>query len=74
MVGTWYIGCLLSAILTVFIGDYLGRRKMLMLGLGICMIGEILQCFSVSFPQFIAGRAFAGFGNKSTASPLKTAD
>jgi hypothetical protein len=61
-VGTWNLGCFASAILTIFIGDYLGRRKTLMLGLSFWVAGEIIQCSSFSFGQFIAGRAVAGFG------------
>lgn len=60
--GTWNLGCFASAILTIFIGDYLGRRKTLMLGLTLWVIGEVVQCSSYSFGQFIAGRFIAGFG------------
>jgi len=71
-VGTWNIGCLLSAILTIFIGDYLGRRKTLMLGLVIWMIGEIIQCSSYSFTQLIVGRAVAGFGTITPPTPISS--
>lgn len=63
--GTWNLGCFASAILTIFIGDYLGRRKTLLLGLAIWSIGEIVQCSSYSFGQFISGRFIAGFGKSS---------
>ncbi|KAH7115921.1 hypothetical protein B0J11DRAFT_113492 [Dendryphion nanum] len=69
-VGTWNLGCFASAILTIFIGDYLGRRKTLMLGLAIWVIGEIVQCTSYSFGQFIAGRFIAGFGNGFTTATV----
>jgi MFS family permease len=62
-VGTWNLGCFVSAILTIFVGDYLGRKKTLMLGLTFWVIGEIVQASSYSFGQFVAGRAIAGFGN-----------
>ncbi|KAF9728745.1 hypothetical protein PMIN04_012569 [Paraphaeosphaeria minitans] len=63
VVGTWNLGCFVSAILTIFLGDYLGRKKTLMVGLTFWVIGEIIQSSSYSFGQFIAGRAIAGFGN-----------
>ncbi|KAF2267767.1 hypothetical protein CC78DRAFT_591201 [Lojkania enalia] len=62
-VGTWNLGCFASAIIAVFIGDTIGRRKQLILGLSIWIIGEIIQSSSYSFGQFIAGRFIAGFGN-----------
>ncbi|KAF2110813.1 hypothetical protein BDV96DRAFT_191181 [Lophiotrema nucula] len=62
-VATWNLGCFASAILAIFVGDVLGRRKTLLLGLSIWMIGEVIQCTSDSYGQFIAGRFIAGFGN-----------
>lgn len=68
VVGVWNLGCFVSAILTIFLGDYLGRKKTLMMGLTFWVIGEIIQTSSYSFGQFIAGRAIAGFGI-ATLSP-----
>ncbi|CAN9444403.1 unnamed protein product [Alternaria alternata] len=67
-VGTWHLGCIVSAIATIFVGDLLGRRRTLILGLAFWVIGEIIQTSSYSFPQFIVGRAIAGFGNGFTTS------
>ncbi|ORY08357.1 and other transporter-domain-containing protein [Clohesyomyces aquaticus] len=69
-VGTWNLGCFASAILTIFVGDVLGRRRTLMLGLVLWMIGEIIQCSSYSFAQLLAGRFIAGFGNGFTTSTV----
>lgn len=63
-VGTWHLGCIVSAITTIFVGDLLGRRRTLILGLTFWVIGEIIQTSSYSFPQFIVGRAVAGFGKQ----------
>ncbi|EUC38157.1 hypothetical protein COCCADRAFT_57611, partial [Bipolaris zeicola 26-R-13] len=60
-VGTWHLGCIVSAIATIFVGDLLGRRRTLILGLTFWVIGEIIQTSSYSFAQFIVGRAVAGF-------------
>ncbi|KAE8847437.1 hypothetical protein HRS9122_04344 [Pyrenophora teres f. teres] len=67
-VGTWHLGCIVSAVATIFIGDLLGRRRTLIIGLTFWVIGEIIQTSSYSFPQFIVGRAIAGFGNGFTTS------
>lgn len=62
VVGTWNLGCFLSAIMAVFFGDYLGRRRIIMLGLVLWVLGEIIQSSSFNFGQFVAGRFIAGFG------------
>jgi sugar porter (SP) family MFS transporter len=62
-VGIWNLGCFFSAILTIVIGDKLGRRKTMLMGLTFLAIGEIIQAASFSWPQFLVGRAIAGWGN-----------
>jgi MFS family permease len=64
-VGTWNLGCVVSAVLAIFISDSLGRRRTLLLGITLWTIGEIIQVSSYSFAQFIVGRAIAGFGMHS---------
>jgi hypothetical protein len=64
-VGTWNLGCVVSAVLAIFISDSLGRRRTLLLGITLWTIGEIIQVSSYSFAQFIVGRAIAGFGTHS---------
>ena len=61
-VGSWNLGCLVSAILCILVSDSLGRRRTLLLGITIWTIGEIIQTSSYSFAQFIVGRGIAGFG------------
>lgn len=62
-VAIWNIGCFVSAIITMLLGDILGRRKTMFIGLTFLIIGEIIQCTSFSFGQLLAGRFIAGFGN-----------
>lgn len=62
-VGIWNLGCFFSAILTIFIGDKVGRRKTMLMGLVFLAIGEIIQSTSFSWAQFLVGRAVAGWGN-----------
>ncbi|KAL1297031.1 hypothetical protein AAFC00_004622 [Neodothiora populina] len=62
-VATWNIGCFVSAIMTIFLGQFLGRKQTIMLGLVVMAIGKVVQASSYSFGQLIAGRFIAGFGN-----------
>lgn len=62
-VAAWNIGCFISAMLTIFWGDLIGRKKTIYVGLTFLCIGEIIQASSFSYGQFIAGRVIAGFGN-----------
>jgi MFS family permease len=71
------LGCIISAVLAIFISDSLGRRRTLLLGITLWAIGEIIQTSSYSFAQFVVGRGIAGFGmtNKHyTLCPAMIAD
>lgn len=62
-VAIWNLGCFCSAMVSVFIGDKFGRKKLIYFGLGFLLIGEIIQCSAFQWGQFVAGRFVAGFGN-----------
>lgn len=62
-VATWNIGCFVSAIITMFLGQFLGRKQTIVLGLVLMAAGKIIQASSYSFGQLVAGRFIAGFGN-----------
>lgn len=63
VVASWNLGCFASALLAIFIGDIFGRRRMLLAGISILILGKIIQASSYSLGQFVAGRVLAGFGN-----------
>lgn len=63
VVASWNIGCFVGALLTVVVGDMLGRKQSALLGLCIEAAGKIIQCSSFSMGQYIAGRVIAGVGN-----------
>lgn len=67
-VGIWNLGCFVSAMLTIFWGNRVGRRKTILTGLIFLGIGEIIQASSFSYAQFMVGRAIAGFGNGFNAA------
>lgn len=62
-VAAWNLGCFASAMVAVFIGDRFGRKKLVCMGLLFLCIGEVIQCSSYRWGQFVAGRFIAGFGN-----------
>ncbi|KAK5118849.1 hypothetical protein LTR62_000058 [Meristemomyces frigidus] len=66
------IGCFFGAITAFVIGDWLGRKKTVLVGTTIMSIGAILQITSYSVAQMIVGRIIAGIGNginTATAPP-----
>ncbi|CZR52958.1 probable sugar transporter [Phialocephala subalpina] len=71
-VASYNVGCFVGAIITIFIGDILGRRKMIFLGSSIMVIGAILQCSAFSLAHLIVGRIVTGFGNGMNTSTVPT--
>ncbi|QKX61809.1 uncharacterized protein TRUGW13939_08965, partial [Talaromyces rugulosus] len=57
------VGCFLGAILAFTIGEKLGRRKSIILGTTVMVIGTILQASSYSLTQMFIGRVILGIGN-----------
>ncbi|KAI2612189.1 general substrate transporter [Hypoxylon fragiforme] len=70
------IGCLMGAMFILAVGDLLGRRKAMILGGFIMILGAVIQV--TSFPnhsplaQFIIGRVVTGVGNGINTSTIPT--
>ncbi|KAI1144259.1 general substrate transporter [Hypoxylon sp. FL0543] len=70
------IGCLIGAMFILGVGDLLGRRKAMIIGGAIMIIGATIQV--TSFPghsplaQFIIGRVVTGVGNGINTSTIPT--
>ncbi|KAE8452654.1 hypothetical protein EG329_013913 [Mollisiaceae sp. DMI_Dod_QoI] len=71
-VASYNVGCFLGAILCIWIGNPLGRRRTIFLGSSIMVVGAILQCSSYSLAQFIVGRIVTGIGNGLNTSTVPT--
>ncbi|KAI1846377.1 hypothetical protein JX266_007582 [Neoarthrinium moseri] len=71
-VACYNLGCFIGAILTIFIGNPLGRRRMIMLGTSIMVVGAILQASATTLEQFIIGRIITGIGNGGNTSTVPT--
>jgi MFS family permease len=57
------IGCLVGALSNLWVGDRLGRRRTIVLGGCIMIIGAILQTTSYSYAQLVVARIVTGVGN-----------
>lgn len=53
VVAIYEIGCLLGSLTAFFFGDRLGRRKTIMLGCSILIVGAALQTSAYGIPQAI---------------------
>lgn len=57
------VGCFFGAISASAVGTWQGRRRSVIIGTVIMMIGAILQVTAYSVPHMIVGRLVAGLGN-----------
>ncbi|KAF1346532.1 general substrate transporter [Delphinella strobiligena] len=68
------VGCLLGAIFTLIFGDRIGRRRNIMAGAAIMILGVIIQITAVknqaSTTQFLIGRTITGIGNGMNTSTI----
>ncbi|KAI0881079.1 general substrate transporter [Annulohypoxylon maeteangense] len=71
-VAAYNLGCFLGAVTTIFVSNPLGRKKMIMLGTSIMVVGAILQASATTLPHFIVGRIITGFGNGGNTSTIPT--
>lgn len=72
IVSTYDIGCILGAVSSIFFGDKFGRRRAIMLGCTIVIVGGTIQAASYGLAQMIVGRIVAGIGTgiNTTAIPM----
>ncbi|KAK8076084.1 general substrate transporter [Apiospora phragmitis] len=70
------IGCLFGAVFMLAFGDLLGRRKGIIMGGIVMIIGVVIQVTAVSgatpLAQFIVGRVVTGVGNGLNTSTIPT--
>ncbi|KAF7340194.1 MFS sugar transporter [Mycena venus] len=71
VVAIYTLGALFGALSCMLIGDVLGRKRTIRLGIVVTSVGSILQCSAFSFPQLIVGRFITGlgFGAVSATAP-----
>ncbi|KAL0938431.1 sugar transporter stl1 [Colletotrichum truncatum] len=71
-VASYNLGCFIGAIITIFIGNPLGRKRMIILGTAVMVIGAALQASAFSLEHFIIGRIITGLGNGGNTSTVPT--
>ncbi|KAF6806405.1 sugar transporter [Colletotrichum musicola] len=62
------IGCVAGSIFSYFMGERLGRRRMLMGGASMMIIGAVLLGASYNIAALLAGRIITGIGNGMNSS------
>lgn len=70
--GIFNLGCFSGSLLTIWIGDLFGRKKTILMGTVIMIIGAIIQATSFSWAQLLVGRYVTGFGNGLNTSTIPT--
>ena len=70
VVAIYEIGCLIGAIGIIAFGDKLGRRRSILIGASIMIIGAIIQTTSFGLAQLIVGRIVTGVGNGMQTSTI----
>ena len=70
------IGCLFGAMFILAMGDLLGRRRAMIIGGAVMILGVIIQVTSKAqstpLAQFIVGRIITGVGNGINTSTIPT--
>lgn len=70
------IGCLIGAIFQLGFGDVLGRRRAIIMGGIIMIVGVVIQVAAVpgmgAMAQFLVGRTITGVGNGMNTSTIPT--
>lgn len=66
------IGCAVGCLLSFVVGHRMGRKKMIIAGGSIMVIGTIILGSSYTRAQFLVGRVVTGFGNGINSSTVPT--
>ncbi|PHH89772.1 hypothetical protein CDD83_5308 [Cordyceps sp. RAO-2017] len=69
-IASYNLGCFIGAVITIFIGNPLGRKRMIFLGTAIMVVGAALQASAFSLAHFIIGRIITGLGNGGNTSTV----
>ncbi|CAN6674926.1 high-affinity glucose transporter Hxt2p [Trichomonascus vanleenenianus] len=64
------IGCVIGSIICFFVGDKIGRKKAIMAGGSIMIVGTVILASSYTIAQLIVGRIVTGIGNGFNSSTI----
>lgn len=71
-VGAYTLGCFFGAVATIWLGNMLGRKKTILVGSAIMIVGAAIQASSFQLAQLIVSRWITGFGNGMNTSTVPT--
>jgi len=71
-IASYNLGCFAGAVICIWLGDFLGRRRTIFVGSFIMIIGAAIQTSSYSVGQLVAGRLITGIGNGLNTSTAPT--
>ncbi|KAF7557712.1 hypothetical protein G7Z17_g434 [Cylindrodendrum hubeiense] len=71
IVSSYTLGCIGGCVLNFFVGEYLGRRRAILLAMVLITVGAVLQAASFGLTELFIGRVTTGFGTglKSSTVP-----
>ena len=69
-VSSYCLGAFFGCVLNFFIGDRLGRRKMIWLAMGLIIVGATLQTSAFTLAHLIVGRVITGLGTGIDSSTV----
>nr|POE56262.1 sugar transporter stl1 [Quercus suber] len=64
------LGCFAGAVMCIWLGERLGRKRTIFFGSAIMIVGAAIQASSFSLGQLIAGRVITGLGNGFNTSTV----
>ncbi|THZ15465.1 general substrate transporter [Aureobasidium pullulans] len=70
VVAIYEIGCLIGSFIIIGYGDKLGRRRAVLVGAAIMLVGTAIQTSSTTLAQLIIGRIVTGAGNGMNTSSI----
>ncbi|KAI5359619.1 putative major facilitator, sugar transporter, major facilitator superfamily [Septoria linicola] len=71
-IASYNLGCFVGAVVCIWLGQYLGRRRTIFLGSAIMVVGATLQTAAFGLTQLIIGRIITGIGNGLNTSTVPT--
>ncbi|KEF62779.1 uncharacterized protein A1O9_00752 [Exophiala aquamarina CBS 119918] len=72
VVSIYDIGCMVGCLVAAIWGGRLGRKRTIFYGMGIMVVGAVIQSASYSVAQLIAGRIVSGIGNGMNTGTVPT--
>lgn len=71
-IASYNLGCFAGAVICIWLGEFLGRKRTIFLGSAIMVVGAAIQTSSFSLGQLIGGRIITGLGNGLNTSTVPT--